>query len=149
MRYFPLLVMMGLVWGVASAGDGGVIADATVTAPNLEELVDKGKDAYGAVHEAMDAPTLATVMGAVSACLWALIALGRRFLPMALKGHTVRIITVIGGAAAALATQYAVEGVTIWHSTLVFLAGPGALAFNEVLKLLGINVKDAADDNKV
>ena len=133
---YVILVVLGVCLLGADAHvplDAGVAAvDAGVT---VGDVLEKGVAGVEAVKHAIDTKTLASIMGAVSAILYALIAAGRRF-GAKIKGNTVRILTLVGGAVAALATNLAVEGVQIWETVLVFLAGPGSMALHETIKIV-------------
>lgn len=134
LKQMGFLFVLTAVALVFMGADAGVAADAG--APSVGDVLEQGSAAVGAVKDAISAKTLATIMGAVSAILFAVIGAFRKWGPLALSGNSVRIVTILGGAAAALAANLAIPGVGIWETVLVFLAGPGSMALHETLKLV-------------
>lgn len=128
---------------VIVASDAGAIGDAGAM-PAAEGLIDQGKTAYDKTRDAVTAPSFAKIAAAVGACLFLLLGLARKFLPFAVKGHTLRVITLIIGLLATAAIHLAdASGLSWWQALLAFfLAGPGSMALAELLKLVGVDIRD-------
>lgn len=106
--------------------------------PSPVEVAAAGKEAIDAVvsaTKAEDGSRVLAWMGGVSAILWFLIALARRVGDRFLSGNAIRLATIFGGAAAALLGHLA-AGMNWIEVVQVFMAGPGAIAIHELLKLL-------------
>ena len=118
---------------VVSPEDAGVASVAS--APPVTQIVSEGKQAVSAVKDAADKPSVVTIATALSLCLFALLSIVRRFGQDLLSGNTVRLVTVLVGAIAALA-GYLSMGMAWPEMLQMFLAGPGAIAVNELMKPL-------------
>lgn len=111
------------------ASEAPVVASAPASAP---DLVKQGGEVVVAVKDATGG-SLVKIAAAISLTLFFLINLIQKFGNGVLSGNTIRLITVVAGAVAALA-GYISAGLP-WDQMLqLFLAGPGAIAINEVVK---------------
>ncbi len=101
-----------------------------------EDVIETGKAGVGKVREAIDAPTLLSIMGAISAGLWALLAAVRRFGGVAISGKVTRWITLIVTPVATFTGSMAL-GLGWVESLTIAGGGPGALLLNELLRTFG------------
>lgn len=112
-----------------------VIPAADAPVPDTGEVIDRAGEAVSAVKAAVESEKLVGWLAATSAVLWALIGIARRFGGILLSGRQVRVFVLIAGAAAAL-TGYLGAGVGVMEALALFLAGPGAMAIEELRKLI-------------
>lgn len=113
--------------------------DPAAPAPNGVQVSAAGKQALDAVLAAVKSDAsgrLLAIMAAVSAGLWFLILMLRRFGGTLVSGGAVRAFTIFGGAVASVCGYFG-AGLTWPEALQVFMAGPGALAFNEIVRIMG------------
>lgn len=166
------LILMMLMAAPAMAGvhpiddsgtDGGGVTDATMglmpdadpasTPTSLRpdgpkpapakvlQLVEKTTDEF---HDAYQQQKTLRWAGAISALLWLLIAVARRWGRILMSGTAVRIFVVVAGAVAGLLGHLA-AGVGWAGALTLFVSGPGALAINELIKLFANPSRPAGD----
>ena len=107
-------------------------APPTEAAPELGKIIQDGGKAVAAVKDAASGG-MVKVATAISLVLFFFIGLLRKFGPAVISGNHIRIITVAAGAVAALA-GYVASGLPLEQVFQLFMAGPGALAINELVK---------------
>lgn len=113
------------------------IANPDVSLPS-SVAVDAGKVAVGAVRGVLDHPTLLGAVFAISACLWAVVALLRIYGPHWLSPRFIRLATLV--AAPVLTFGSAWGGGMPWFEAVILAGGgPGALLLNELVR--GLNPK--------
>lgn len=101
-----------------------------------DDVIEAGKDGIGKVREAMNAPTLLSILGAISAGLWALLAAVRKFGGVVISGKVTRWITLIITPIATFTGAVAM-GMGWVEALTIAGGGPGALLLNELLRTFG------------
>ena len=118
---------------------GSPSIDPEAPEPSTDEIVDAGKAAFEAGRTAAGSKTGPAILAAVSAAIWFLILAARRWGGVLLSKQSVRIVSVFGGALAAALGLLSL-GLPWQQAIELFLAGPGAIALNEILRMFGIEV---------
>jgi len=121
-------VPVGVLFG-ADGGDGGVVG--VVDGGGPPAVVDAAVKAAQATTQAARDPHLLTIMGAIAAGLWALLAGVRKLAPGRLSGRTIRWITLI--VTPLTIWLWAWSSGMGWFDALVIASGgPNALLLNEL-----------------
>lgn len=105
--------------------------------PSDAQLIDQGRKTADAIRGAVSDGTMTGIMAAISAGLFFLLMALQRWGRLLMAGNTIRLITVFGGAFAALAGYFG-AGMSWGEALKLFFAGPGAMAINELLGLVGL-----------
>lgn len=137
----------GLVADAAVAADASavVVAHLPAAAPSIGNpdaivapvvVVDAAKDAAAAVKGAMARPTLLSVVFAISAVLWGVLALIRAYGARRLSARAIRMITLVAAPILTFLSAWG-SGVPWFDAVILSGSGPGALLLNELGR--GIN----------
>jgi len=100
--------------------------------------VDAGKGAVDAVRGAMDKPTLLGIVLAISAVLWAIVALLRVYGPRRFSPRFIRLATLVAAPVLTFASAWG-GGMPWFEAVILAGGGPGALLLNELAR--GLNPK--------
>jgi hypothetical protein len=114
------------------------------TPPNEDVIIDEADrdtaervaEAWAAAQGALSGPTLVAVTSAISAVLWLLINLLRRFGAHWLKGNTIRWLTLGVGALAWMLGEIA-AGLPWWQALYLGISGPGAIVVDQLARIKG------------
>lgn len=157
MMRFLILFMFATsaAWAQPDAGivaDAAVAADASAVAASLPAgapvigdpdavvapavVVDAAKDAVSAVQGAMARPTLLSIVFAVAAVLWGVLALIRAYGAKRLSARSIRMITLVAAPILTFLSAWG-SGVPWFDAVILSGSGPGALLLNELGR--GIN----------
>ena len=133
----------------ADAADAGIpdVPDAVVTAkaaPSASpaianpdapvkpgDVLDASRAAVDAVQGAISRPTLLSIVFAISAALWAILAAIRAFGARWLSGRAIRLITLVAAPVLTFASAFG-AGMHWFDAIMLAGGGPGALLLNEL-----------------
>lgn len=117
------------VAGSLAAGIGAPDAPA----PAAGDLVAPAKGAVAAVRDAIAKPTLMSIALAISLVLWVALGVIRRAGARWLSPRSIRLITLVAAPALSFLTAFGM-GAAPWDAVMIAGGGPGALAFNELIR---------------
>jgi len=103
--------------------------------PSAADVVGKGEVTAGAVRDAIALPTWTSILTAVSAGLFFVITIARRWGPLVgMSGNTIRILVLAAGAVATGLSGF-VAGVPWMQALQMVFAAGGSVLIAEALKL--------------